>query len=314
VSVSLVVLAALSAGLLLAGIAGLVVRPTPRLAPRVRPYTILTRAGLGRSADVMAVERPSSAVTGGTLRRLFEPPALSVARRLGRLVETRSDEHLRLRLRHAGFFDMTVEEYRIRALGQTALFTGAGVVIGAVLLRSPVLTLVLAICGFIFGSTRWKGRVDRVIVDRAERIRLELYTVNQLLAIHIRTGAGPVQATQRIVDRGTGVMVEELDAALVWIRSGMSEPAAFRRAADLTAESNAARTYQLFAAGAERGVDLAGALRALSEDLRDARREDLRRIATKRRAAMLIPTIAVLAPIMLLFIAAPLPSVIFGGR
>ncbi|HMG27439.1 MAG TPA: hypothetical protein VKH36_11575, partial [Acidimicrobiia bacterium] len=59
---------------------------------------------------------------------------------------------------------------------------------------------------------------------------------------------------------------------------------------------------------------LAGALGALSEDLRDARREDLRRVATKRRAAMLVPTIAILAPIMLLFIAAPLPSVIFGSR
>ena len=76
----------------------------------------------------------------------------------------------------------------------------------------------------------------------------------------------------------------------------------------------AARTYKLFAAGAERGVDLADGLRALSEDLRDARREDIRQTATKRRAAMLVPTIAVLAPVMLLFIAAPLPSIVFGSR
>jgi tight adherence protein C len=173
---------------------------------------------------------------------------------------------------------------------------------------------VLALCGLLYGSTRWKGRIDRAITDRSDRLRLELYTVNQLLAIHLRTGAGPVQATQRIVDRGTGAMVEELDAVLTWVRSGVSEPDAFRRAAELTPEPSAARTYKLFAAGAERGVDLAGALRALSEDLRDARREDLRRIATKRRAAMLVPTIAILAPIMLLFIAAPLPSVIFGSQ
>ena len=53
---------------------------------------------------------------------------------------------------------------------------------------------------------------------------------------------------------------------------------------------------------------------ALSEDLRDARREEMRKTATKRRAAMLVPTIAVLAPVMLLFIAAPLPSIVFGGR
>jgi tight adherence protein C len=314
VTTSVLLLAAISTGLALAGVAGVLVRPTARLAPRVRPYTIVARAGLGRSADVMAAAQPTSVVSGSTLRRVFGPPLVALARRLGGVLESRSDERLRLRLHHAGFFDMSVEEYRVRALGQAVLYTAAGVVLGAVLLRSPILTLVLALCGFTFGAARWRGRVDRAVVERTERIRLELYTVNQLLAIHIRTGAGPVQATQRIVDRGSGVMVEELDAVLVWIRSGMPEPAAFRRAAELTPEPNAARTYNLFAAGAERGVDLGSALRALSEDLRDARREDLRRLATKRRAAMLVPTIGVLAPIMLLFIAAPLPSVIFGSR
>ncbi len=94
---------------------------------------------------------------------------------------------------------------------------------------------------------------------------------------------------------------------LTAVRRGTAEPAAFRRAAELTPEPAAARTYKLFAAGAERGVDLAAGLRALSEDLRDARREEIRKTATKRRAAMLVPTIAVLAPVMLLFIAAPLP-------
>jgi len=313
VSTPVLLLAGASAALICAGIAGLLVKPTPRLAARVRPYTIIARAGLGRSADVLGVAQLSSPTRGGIVGRLFLPPIRAFAARVGRLVETRSDEHLRLKLRQAGFHDLTTEEYRIRALGQAALFTAVGATIG-IAIRSPLLTLLLALCGVIYGSTRWKGRIDRAIEDRRERVRLELYTVNQMLAIHLRTGAGPVQATQRIVDRGTGAMVEELDAVLTWIRSGVSEPEAFRRAAELTPEPSAARTYKLFAAGAEGGVDLAGALRALSEDLRDGRREDLRRVATKRRAAMLVPTIAILAPIMLLFIAAPLPSVIFGSR
>jgi tight adherence protein C len=312
-SAAVLLLGGASAALVCAGVAGLVVKPTPRLAGRVRPYTIVARAGLGRSADVLGVARPGGAEDGGIVSRLFLPPLRALAARVGRLVETRSDEHLQLKLRQAGFHDLSPEEYRIRALGQAALFTAAGSAIG-IGVRSPLLTLLLAVCGLLYGSTRWKGRIDRAIDDRRERIRLELYTVNQLLAIHLRTGAGPVQATQRIVDRGTGAMIEELDAVLTAVRSGVSEPDAFRRLAELTPEPSAARTYKLFAAGAERGVDLAGALRALSEDLRDSRREDLRRIATKRRAAMLVPTIAILAPIMLLFIAAPLPSVIFGGR
>jgi hypothetical protein len=52
----------------------------------------------------------------------------------------------------------------------------------------------------------------------------------------------------------------------------------------------------------------------LSEDIRDARREQLHKDAVRRRAAMLIPTIGILAPIMLLFIAAPLPSIVLGHR
>ena len=132
--------------------------------------------------------------------------------------------------------------------------------------------------------------------------------------MHVRTGAGPMQAVQRLVDRGHGAAVSELRDALAWIRSGMGEAAAFRRAAELRPEPSATRTYQLLAAGVERGVDLAGGLLALSEDIRDSRREQLHKDAVRRRAAMLVPTIGILAPIMLLFIAAPLPSIVLGHR
>jgi hypothetical protein len=63
VTTSVLLLAAISTGLVLAGVAGVLVRPTARLAPRVRPYTIVARAGLGRSADVMAAAQPTSVVS-----------------------------------------------------------------------------------------------------------------------------------------------------------------------------------------------------------------------------------------------------------
>ncbi len=305
-------IAALSAGLLLAGLAGIAVRPRSRLAQRVRPYTLVARAGLGRSADVLAVAHPDPPLGGGTMARLFGPPLLAFARRVRRVARRDDDVALARRLRQAGWYDVSVDEYRVRTLVRTMVFGAAGAVIGVVLVHSAPIALLLAVCGVVHGTSRSRGRLDRSIQERRERIRLELYTVNQLLAMHLRTGAGPVQATQRIVDRACGAVVEELDGVLAVVRNGMSESEAFRRAADLTPEPGAARTYRLFAAGAERGVDLGGALRALSEDLRDARRDEIRKTATKRRAAMLVPTIAVLAPIMLLFIAAPLPSIVFG--
>src|SRR5680860_1034039 len=108
-------------------------------------------------------------------------------------------------------------------------------------------------------------------------------------------------------------MAGELAEALRLHRSGMPASEALAHIAHMTPEPHAARTYWLPSSAEERGADLAGALLALGEDVREARREAIRRAATKRRAAMLIPTIAILAPIMLLFVAAPLPSIVFGG-
>jgi Flp pilus assembly protein TadB len=303
---------ALSAAVAAAGAAAVVLPPTRRLAPRVRPYTLVARARFGGGID--AGDAPEATGAASSVTRLFGPPVLAFVRRIGGLLERRTDAALARSLRQAGFVDVTADDYRVRVALLVLAFGAAGAGFGVLVFHQAFFALGLALCGVVFGASRSRGRVERAISDRRERIKLELYTVNQLLAMHVRTGAGPVQATQRVVDRGQGLVVDELREVLVAMRNGVAEPDAFRHAAELTPEPAAARTYKLFAAGAERGVDLADGLRALSEDLRDARRQEIRQTATKRRAAMLVPTIGVLAPVMLLFIAAPLPSIVFGSR
>lgn len=306
-----VLLAAPLAGAGVAAAAGLVVRPTPRLAARVRPYTLLSRSKLGRRADV-AGSASQAWVSGSSLRRLFGPPVLALAAGLSRLLDARSDDALRLQLRRAGLAGLTPEEYRVRQLAASALGTAGGVAMGLLLAGSAPLALTLGFLGFVIGATRWRSRLDRATALRRERLRIELYTVNQLLAMQLKTGGGPIQATQRIVARGSGVVVEELAEVLRLIAGGMPPPEAFSRAAELTAEPQAARTYSLLSAGTERGADVAAALLAFSEDIRDGRREDIKKAATRRRGAMLVPIIVLLAPVMLLFILAPIPSIVFG--
>jgi len=214
-------------------------------------------------------------------------------------------------LRQAGSA-ATPDDYRVKQLVTGVTVAAGGGAAVALTLRTPLLVLLAAGAGFMYGAARVRRTLERAIEARAARIRLELYTVNHLVAMHVRTGAGAMQAVQRIVQRARGVVADELADIVTWTRSGMAEGEAFRHAAELTPEPSAARTYQLLAAGVERGVDLAGGLLALSEDIRDARREELHKQAVRRRAAMLVPTIAILAPIMLLFIAAPLPSIVLG--
>jgi tight adherence protein C len=299
-------IAALGIGLGAAAIGAVVRPPTRRLAPRVRPYAVVARTALGHQAE----PAPSAA----TLPGLFAPVVRDAARRLSRVIESRGDEALARLIGQSGDESLTPEQYRVRQLTAASGFALGGGLAGAALLRTPVWALVGGGAGFLYGAARERRRIEKAIAARTGRMRLELYTINHLLAMHVRTGAGAMQAVQRIVDRGHGAVVDDLATILTWTRSGMGEADAFRRAAEVTPEPSAARTYQLLAAGVERGVDLGKALLALSEDLRDARREQLHKDAVRRRAAMLVPTIAVLAPIMLLFIAAPLPSIVLGHR
>jgi tight adherence protein C len=308
----MVLVGAAGGALVAAGASALVLPPTARLGHRVRPYTQVARARLRGDSDLLP-DRPTRPARG-TVARVFGPPLLAATTPLTSLVDRRDDATLELALRRGGEIGVSAVDHRAQVAASVLRWSALGAAVGIVGLRSAVLTIALVALGAVCGASRARGALDRRIRERAERMRLELYTVNQLLAMHVRSGAGPIQAVQRVVDRGSGVVVDELASVLLAVRRGASEPAAFRHAADVTAEPAAARTYKLFAASAERGVDLAGGLRALSEDLRDARREEIRATATKRRAAMLVPTIAVLAPVMLLFIAAPLPSVVLGSR
>jgi Flp pilus assembly protein TadB len=289
-----------------AGVVALVSPPTTRLGSRLRQYTVPAPGSGGSAVD--------AAAPGSAFDAVLAAPWRACVKATGRRLERRSDDELRLALRRAGLRDTTPDDHRARVAAGALLGATAGAALGALALHAAPAALGLALAGAVTGIARVRGRIDRLEAERRERIRLELVTVDQLLAMHLRTGAGPVQAVRRIVERGEGAVVEELSDVLDALRHGVSEPAAFRRAAELTPEPAAARTYRLFATGVERGVDLADGLRALSDDLRDTRREEIRKTAVRRRAAMLVPTIAVLAPVMLLFIAAPLPSIVFGSR
>lgn len=308
-------LAAILAGVSATLLAGLLVRPPARLAGRLRPYTVVPRSLLGRPVEVGAVPR----FTGdSTLARLFGPPLVAVADRFGRMIDSTGEEALLRKLRQAGLLQELpevhrVQEYRIRQLLLATLGGAVGFAIGLLGLRSVALVLLTTVAGFTAGAALWRGRVDRAIEDRRNRMRIELYTVNQLMAMRIRVGGGVVSAVRHLVERGRGAVVDELAEALRLHQGGMPAGAAFRRIAAMTPEPHARRCYQVLATADERGSDLAVALLALSEDIRDDRREAIRRQATRRRALMLVPIIALLAPILILFVAAPLPWIVLRG-
>lgn len=301
-----VLLAALASSAAVGLVVHLLAPPPRPLATRVRPYLAPT-------------VRPDSSANRGTVARVFMPMVDNLAIWLSGLIDRRGTEHTLLRIRQAGWFpDLdeieTLRAYRNNQL-KGALF-GAGLGLGAgFLLGLPLASrLVLGLLGLVVGVTKQRGALERAIDERSELMRIEIYTVNQLLAMRVRAGGGVIHAVSATVSRGQGVVVDELRQALRLHRAGWRASDAFRRIAEVTPEPFCSRTYRLLAAAEERGSDLAASLLALSEDVRETRREAIKRSATKRRAAMLIPTIAVLAPVLIIFVAAPLPYLITGWQ
>src|SRR5262245_57039426 len=118
----------------MSGAAALMVPPSPRLAPRVRPYSLASRSALGRP-DLRVAVGPGSGVLG----RLFGPPLQAVLARTGRALEPRPDEQLARLFRQAGEPDRTPDEYRVRQLGEGLLGAALGGAATAVVLRAPLI-------------------------------------------------------------------------------------------------------------------------------------------------------------------------------
>jgi tight adherence protein C len=300
------VLASAFVALFVAGAVWLLLDPPAKLKGRVAPYLARNRAfemwrvKAGRRSDP---------------RTLVAFVISIAAERAGDLVDGLSREVLLRRLRQARMFqdsDDPAAAYRLRQLGTVVVACVGSGLVAAIVGMSPAQVIAVTALGLLIGATRQKGKLDRAIDERMRIMSIEIYTINQLLAMRVRSGGGVVHAVSQICARGHGEVVEELSEALRLHRAGLSAASAFRRLADETPEPSCARTYGFLALAEERGTDLGDALLSLAEDVRESRREAIRRAATKRRAAMLIPTIAVLAPVMLLFVGAPLPSLILG--
>ena len=290
--------------------ASLVWPPPRRLAARLRPYTQVARSRLGTGQPETALLE-ASREERSSWDQVFGPLVRRAAEALASLLDVGGRDATALRLRQAGFGDMTVEQYRLRQLGYTVGLTVAGLALGVLLGRSTALVLLLGGLMAFVGAAYWRSKVTKAIDGRRLRMRVELYTVCQLLALHTRTAeGGPTEAVRQTLGRCVGPVSDELAEALALISRGQDPGEAYGHIARVTPEPTAARLYRTLAASA-RGGDTAPALLALATAVRSQRRQDLARLAAKRRVAMVGPLVVVMGPIMILFIAAAIPSLVF---
>lgn len=289
-----------------------IARPRRALALRVRPYAQLSRSRLGAGVDP-ATALGVGAPTGGPISEVLGPMLRRGAELLAGVVDAGASESIELRLRQAGFAGVAADQYRMRQLGFTIGGFALGIALGLSQGFSAALVLATGALLAFPAATFQRNRVDRAIEDRRALMRVELYTVTQLIAVYLRAGSSAVDAVRHVTVRGQGPVVEELREALGWIGAGMRPQNAYARLTEITPEPSAARLYRALGSSVSSGGDIARSLLAMSTDLRAARREEVERTAVRRRVAMLLPMLGLIAPVMLLFVVAALPNIVLGG-
>lgn len=285
----------------------LIHRPRRRLAGRVRPYAAAALSRLGRPVvAVPVVSRTAARPWSGLRRRL-----------VGLLHGGTVDPWVVSRLSQSGLYQGGTQhllgEHRVRqvgtGLGAGVIALGCGVVVGL----TPIAALGLALLGLFTGALRPAARVDKAIEQRRRTLRAEIPPLCQLLALRLRANGSVVTAMSQTLERTEGLLVAELAEALTQHRAGRPLDQALDAAATMSVEPEAARVHRLLAGAIRHGLDAAPELLRLARDARMTHLAGLRREATRRRAAILLPTVGLLAPLILLFIAAPLPGMILGG-
>lgn len=312
-----VLLIAILAAYVAAMVAGAIVRPPRALESRLRPYVQLRRTRLGQRADVTAALAIDSTINLGPLRRIFNPIIEGFVGVISRLVDSGDEDAVRDRLRHAGYTDVSAREYRISQAGRALIGTIGGVLAGlwlGAVWGSPAFWALVGVgLGIGWGLTSSRSKLRAAIEARTRTMRLELYTIAHLLAMLVRANHTPAMAVRQITDRGQGPVVEELREAQNWVAGGLTMAQAMERLSAETPEPAAGRIYRILGEASQQGSDVAESLMTVANTLRAERREEVERLGTRRKGAMIIPTLVVMAPVVFLYVVAPIPSFVFGS-
>jgi tight adherence protein C len=258
--------------------------------------------------------RPSSGagavVAGEALRRVLGPLAAGAVSAFERLLRAGPGQDLELRLRQAGM-PMTPEAYRrayLQWLVAAPLALGA---LGALTGRTSYVVLFF-LAGVFAGARRLPDQVKARTRRRCERVRSDLPSVASVLALKIENNKSLVVAVSEAVAQGSGPVIEELARALHLTNAGYGEAAAFELVAREAVEPAATRFYRFLAAASRGGLDLAKALLDQASELRAQRREEVERSAARRQMSLVVPNLVFMAPVLFVFLLAPLPALLFG--
>jgi tight adherence protein C len=165
----------------------------------------------------------------------------------------------------------------------------------------PALTLLGGIAGWLLFSARRSSIAEK----RGRRLRFELPVIADALALQVVSGESVASSIANVTSSTSGVVSEELGAAMVRSDDTMSLPDALSHAAKISAHPDARRLYETLAHAHTAGGSLSSALTDLAVDYRAGLERDLTAEGGKRAITTYGPVLALMVPTTLLFLLYP---------
>ena len=252
------------------------------LASRVSPY--LPGGSIRRRQELLSLEsfgellRPLAEVVGSVTARLFGV-----------------NEELPRRLRRV-HWEIDASGFRVRQVGWALGSLSVVLIIGIALtlpapvvlfgaLGAPLLAFLLVEQQLANASDRWK-----------ERTFQELPVVSEQIAMLLGSGFSLGAALQRISERGTGVVAQDLTLVIGRIRQGTSEQAALEEWSEVVDVPAVERLVSILALNKESG-DLGNLVATEARNVRaDAHRRLIEQIEKKTQQVWIPVTVAALVP------------------
>ncbi len=282
--------AAFAAGLVLLGAAwGRGRRPAlyDRVAPYVRdvePDVHVAPLGAGAWSGLLA---PALGWAGERLGRLLGGTS-SVEQRLARLGRGQSVAHFR------------VEQVVWGAAGFGACAVLCLLWLAGSGAPSPAL-LVLCAVGAVLGVLLRDNVLSSQVARREQRMREELPTIADLLALSVAAGEGPTAGLERVVRVSHGELSRELSRVLADVRTGTPMTRALDQLAARTGLAALARFAEGLAVAVDRGTPLVDVLHAQAADVRESGRRELMEAGGRREVAMMLPVVFLILPVTVVF-------------
>jgi tight adherence protein C len=179
------------------------------------------------------------------------------------------------------------------ALGVALTLTGRGV--------SPLVALVVAVAFAAVGVVARDRSLSRAVEQRRLLARNEFPTVVDLVCLAVTAGESLRGGLDLVAGTGRGPLAAELRMALRVARGGVPLADALKARAQVLGLAPFDRFVGAVVAAQDRGMPLSDALRAMAFDVREAEKRDVIEAAGRKQVSMLVPVIALILPVAVVF-------------